>query len=285
MKLTNNDNIPSFMVKAVEYWSTQHKSEATYSVTELLDAPRRSQLMSQHADEVQEDVSSRIWSLLGSATHKVIESALDADDDDSLVSEKRMFGEIDGVTFSGQCDVYDKSSKTIYDLKTASVWEIINGIREEREMQLNCYAYLGRQEGWEVDNIAAVFILRDWSKMKATTEQNYPKSQVLVHSLRMWSKEEAEAFLRKRIALHEAAKVTLPYCTPEEQWRRPDKFAVMANGRKSALRVLDSAQEAQRWMATNKKGNSIVQRTGGAVRCESYCAVNTFCTQFQSMVK
>ena len=196
-----------------------------------------------------------------------------------------MFGEIDGITFSGQCDVYDKSSKTIYDLKTASVWEIINGIREEREMQLNCYAYLGRQEGWEVDNIAAVFILRDWSKMKATTEQNYPKSQVLVHSLRMWSKEEAEAFLRKRIALHEAAKVTLPYCTPEEQWRRPDKYAVMARGRKSALRLLDSSQEAQRWMSSNKKGDSITHRPGGAVRCESYCAVNVFCTQFQSMVK
>ncbi len=283
MPITNKNNLPNFLVKSVEFWSQHHDSQADYSATQLLSPPRIIALSKQYSDQIEEDASDRIFSLLGSATHKVIESAIEFDPDENLVSEKRMFATLDGVTISGQCDVYDIAEKTIYDLKTASVWEIIFGVREEREQQLNIYAWLGVQEGWEVDNIAAAFILRDWSKTKAMTEPNYPKSQVVVYPIPRWTGEQVEDFLRKRIRLHEAAKTSLPYCTPEEQWVRPTKYAVVSRGRKSAHRLADSHQEAQAWMNKNRKGDSIEERIGEAIRCESYCAVQPFCTQYSAM--
>lgn len=282
MKITNTKKLPSFLVKAAEFWAQHHDSQAEYSVTELLDAPRRVALMSQHADQLTEDVSDRMWSLLGSSVHKVIEAALEADDDDTLISEHRMFAEIDGIRISGQCDVYDSSSNQLYDLKTASVWEIINGVREEREQQLNCYAYLGRREGWKVDGIAAVFILRDWSKNKAL-EHDYPADQAFVYPLKMWDDAVTEQFLRDRIRVHEDAKVKLPYCTPEEQWRREDKFAVRVSSAKKALRVKDSMAEAHQWMAEQGKGEFVEVRPGKAVRCEDYCSVRDYCTQYGAM--
>jgi len=257
MKLTNKQGLPLIIQKAVAYWAGHHDAQADYSVTE------------------------RGWSLLGSSVHKVVEAAFEADEDDSLIVEHRMFGELDGVTFSGQCDTYDKSTNTIYDLKTASVWEIINGVREEREQQLNCYAYLGRNaEKWPVDNIAAIFILRDWSKNKAMREPDYPQSQMFVYPLRMWTDNEAEEFIRWRIKVHEGAKADLPYCTPDEQWVRPTKYAVMSAGQKKAHRLLDSAQEAQNWITNNRKGTFVVERPGEAVRCEDYCSVMPLCSQY-----
>lgn len=282
--LTNRLNLPNFYVKAVEYWSKHHDSQADYSVTELLDTPRRVALLRQHRDEVTEDVAERTWSLLGSAAHKVIESANEEDNGDTLVSEYRMFAEVDGVRISGQCDIYDKTNNTIYDLKTASAWEVVHGVKKERELQLNCYAYLGRREGWQVDGIAAVFLLRDWSQTEAWRNHDYPQQQVVVAPLRLWEDEYAEAFIKERISLHEAAKKSLPYCTAEEQWRKLDVWAVHSEGRKSAHRLLDS-EEAANTYAETVKGGFVVHRPGEATRCERYCSVNKFCTQYEAMNK
>jgi hypothetical protein len=280
--ITNKENLPKFLVQSIEYWGKSHDSQADYSATELLDPPRIVALRRKFRDQIEEDASDRIWSLLGSATHKVVESAIEEDGGETLVSEHRMFAELDGVTISGQADVYDRETKTIYDLKTASVWEIINGVRIEREQQLNIYGWLGRQENWEVEHVAAVFILRDWSKTKALNEQNYPASQVVEYKIRMWTDERVEEFLRSRIQMHEQAKEQLPFCTQEDKWTRPTKFAVMGNGRKSAFRLLDSMQDAQAWMRSNKKGNTVVERPGEDVRCESYCSVQPFCSQYKA---
>ena len=122
--ITNNSNLPKFIYQSVLYWSKHHDSGADYSVTQLLNTPRIAELQRLHGDEIVEDATARIWSLLGSATHKVIESAIE-EDTESFISERRFFAELDGVRISGQCDVYDKETKTVYDLKTTSIWEPI----------------------------------------------------------------------------------------------------------------------------------------------------------------
>ena len=98
----------------------------------------------------------------------------------------------------------------------------------------------------------------------------------------MWSDDDVEDFLRHRIQIHEQAKEQLPFCTTDDKWTRPTKFAVMGKGRKSAFRLLNSMQEAQSWMKSNKKGNLIVERQGEDVRCESYCSVQPFCSQYKA---
>ena len=56
----------------------------------------------------------------------------------------------------------------------------------------------------------------------------------------------------------------------------------MKEGRKSAVRVLGSQQEAEKWLADNpQKGViSIDCRKGSYVMCEEYCSAAPFCQQY-----
>jgi len=101
---------------------------------------------------------------------------------------------------------------------------------------------------------------------------------------------------RVRVHRHARAGEGIIHCSDEERWSKPDKWAVMKEGRKSALRLLDSRLDAQRWCVTNdhvhlwekgknipfKKGISIVHRPGEDTRCEHYCAVSSVCPQYAS---
>ena len=61
----------------------------------------------------------------------------------------------------------------------------------------------------------------------------------------------------------------------------------MKEGRKSALRVLDSEMAAYEWCGQNDHDTdpkiSVVHRPGENVRCENYCAVKAFCPQYERM--
>ena len=74
--ITNKENLPKFLVQSIEYWGKSHDSQADYSATELLDPPRIVALRRKFREQIEEDASDRIWSLLGSATHKVVELSL-----------------------------------------------------------------------------------------------------------------------------------------------------------------------------------------------------------------
>ena len=66
MKVTNKFGVPAPLVTLAtrEYYS---KGAAQYSVTELLASPRIRRLREQYNDQIEEDVSDMLWSLLGSA--------------------------------------------------------------------------------------------------------------------------------------------------------------------------------------------------------------------------
>jgi len=61
---------------------------------------------------------------------------------------------------------------------------------------------------------------------------------------------EIEGWLKQRFAeISEAEKLPdnkLPICTPDDRFNSGDKFAVMKKGRKTAMRVLDSEEEAEK---------------------------------------
>ena len=67
------------------------------------------------------------------------------------------------------------------------------------------------------------------------------------------------------------------------EWKKEDTYRVMKKGRKSALRVLDSQQEADKYIDGHKdeKDLSVELALGKAIRCESYCLVAEFCNQYQ----
>lgn len=151
----------------------------------------------------------------------------------------------------------------------------------------NCYGWLFRTNKIEVDKLQIVAILRDWSETEASRKADYPQSPIVVIPLTLWSKEEAEAFVYMRVAHHKNAESLsdedLPPCSKEDMWESPSKYAVMKEGRKSAIRVYDSKEDALQHIAdiqTKANDVSLQERCGERRKCARYCSVNNFCSQW-----
>lgn len=289
MKITNNQNLPEAIVRAVTN-DPYDGQGSDISATRLLQPPRINVLTKRHYDDLEEDVADRIHSLVGQSVHHVIERA--AMDTGDLV-EERLFVKNDdtqGWTLSGQFDYLSKDGQLI-DFKTTSAWAALDALqngKNEWEAQLNILDYLIRHNDvkYKVKSLAICAILRDWSKLKALQSDNYPRQQVVMIPVKRWSPEEQDAYVKGRIALHKSAALQEepPVCSPEERWNKPDTYAVMKDGRKSAVRLLPTMDEAKQYIKDNGmsegKGCKIVLRKGEDTRCAHYCAVRDFCSHW-----
>lgn len=282
MRLTNKYNLPQPIVDAIQSHEYIGGGSDTISVTTLIDSPLIAHLKKVHADDIEEDVSDRIYALMGSAIHGILERA-----DTTAITEKRLTITVDGVKISGQLDrlalISDKGgvSGCLQDYKICSIWEYLYGLKKDRENQLNVYAYLLKQHGYRVGKLQIVQIFRDWMKTKAINDSGYPQNQVAVVNVPLWTEEKQLAYIRACIEAHK----NVTECTPEEKWQSETTYAVMKEGRKSALRVLPNYDDAQLWMMNNVKEkidkHSIVKRPGTAKRCTMYCQVNKFCPYYK----
>ena len=147
-----------------------------------------------------------------------------------------------------------------------------------------------------MDGLKIVAIYRDWSKLEAKRDKNYPQLGAETHDIPLWSEDKAKAFIEERVRLHQDAMFlgnkyaeaasNLPECTDEERWAKPDKFALMPTAKSARARKLfNSEVDATAWAAANnmKPGWVIEHRRGVNTRCESYCLVSDYCTQFQAL--
>lgn len=273
MKFTNNTGLPPSIVNAV---SRQFHRKGDYSITELLAPVQQVILKNRHDADITEDVSERIWALMGSAVHEVLQKGADK----NTLTEEMLSLEIAGKKITGQPDFYDGS--IIQDYKFTSAWTLVYGDRAaEHEAQLNCYAYLFRAHFFKVEKVQIVYILRDWSKNK-TKDEGYPKAQVVVKDFSLWSDDKALRFITEKVEALKAAEdanAVLPNCTSAEQWRTSDVYAVMKEGRKSAVKLFDVETDAESFAIKSGKGHTIVKRPGEPKRCNEYCAAREFCEQ------
>ena len=287
--ITNKYNYPQAIVNAVTN-DPYDAGECDISVTRLIKPPQQVALVSQHWDELHdEDVSDRIWSLLGQASHTILERAA-ADD---AVVEQRWFADVLGWTLSGQIDLLE--GDTLTDFKVTSVWSVKEALahgKTEWAEQLNVLKWLhdmnraNLYQGesiTEIGTLQIVAICRDWRKNEALRYDDYPKQAELIE-IPMWTDNERQAFVEKKIFEHQEARVgNWRPCTDSERWAKADTYAIMKEGRKSAVRVLDTREEAEKWLEANpQKGKiSIELRKGSYTMCESYCAAAPFCQQYQ----
>ncbi len=273
MRLTNKFGLPGPLVSAITGFDKNYQKSrigTNLSVTQLIGPPLINQLSKEHWDELEEDVSDRIWSIIGSATHSILEHSATGE----CLTEERIKLDIDGTTVSGQADLYE--NETISDYKITSVWSVLKDIKPEWVAQLNCLKYLYESCGFKVGKLQIVAILRDWSKNKAG-EGDYPPCQVKVIPVEVWYPHVTLDYLRQRVALHSKPAVE---CTPEEKWAKPTVYAVIKDGNKTAMRgglheTIESAEE----FISEQKGTKchIDIRPGENTRCTSYCLVNKFC--------
>jgi hypothetical protein len=299
MELTNISNLPKAIERAVNN-DPYDSSGSDISTTRLIAPPRIRVLEQRNFDLIKEDVSDRIFSLLGQSVHHIIERAkLKVD-----ISERRLFYKDDAITngwtLSGQFDYLTRDGNLI-DFKVTSAWAALDALtngKDEWENQLNVLDFLCRKNQKDltrykkeikVKSLSIMAILRDWSKLKVMQSDNYPRKQVVMIPVRRWSEEQQEIYVKARIKLHQDAEQSkeLPMCTAKERWRKEDSYAVMKDNRKTAWRVFATKEEAIQFIFSQKmiegKGCNIVFRKGEDVRCQHYCRVNEFCSHFMNV--
>lgn len=279
MKLTNNLNLPEPIVEAVRA-DDYSRGAADISITGLLEPPRITVLRSAHWDALEEDASDRIWSLVGQIGHGILERANKRD-----LVEKRLFASIEGWTVSGQLDHFILEEGALSDYKFTTVYKVMNNqAPQDWITQTNAYAWLLRQNNIDVQRLRIVAILRDWSKREAARrKQEYPQHQVAVLEIPLMPDDEITEILRARVLLHQkavldhAAGLSLPLCSSEERWEKPAVWAVMKRGRKIAVKLLPSEQEAFAYAQTLGADHFIQRRDSEQTRCQFYCGVAEHC--------
>ncbi|MDD4224323.1 MAG: hypothetical protein PHD87_07040 [Candidatus Cloacimonetes bacterium] len=284
MTITNKLNLPEPIFKAIRAnWYGGNREKRFASVTELLKPTKQLLLSRRHAEEVEQDASDMIWTLMGSAIHRVVEAA----ELDESFQEERLGISFEGDKITGGFDLFQNG--VISDFKFTSVWSYIYGSRlNEWTAQLNLYAWLLSGCGFTVDGIEVITIFRDWSRSKAAADPGYPKPVERI-SLELWDKRRVEAYLRERIDEIKANEALpddlIPECSQAERWEAPDRFAVMRPGSTRALRVFDDPEEARRYISEHKDpGNlRVVARSEPPKRCLDFCPVNTFCHYYRSL--
>lgn len=278
MQITNKYNLPEALVRAVRF--DDYKRLGDYSVSEIVNPPQITILKRRYEDQIEDDAMNRLWMLLGKAVHVILERGASPDD---LTEERLTYKTPNGVV-SGIPDLYLEGG-TLIDYKVTSAWSIIFGGRREWEEQLNCYAVLYRQAGFEVNTLKIVAILRDWTPRQAEMSTDYPDIPVKSLILEPWAKAKAEVFIEDRMrVLRENEGLPddmLDACTPEEQWRRGKCWAVMEPGAKRARRLFETKEEAEEYLKGREYlvGFEIINRPGKAIRCSDYCPVREFCYQ------
>jgi len=279
MKVTNVHNVPRPLVTLAEkeYYS---KGKADYSVTELMSPPRVRRLKEKHDADLVQDVSQMLWPLLGSALHVVMERGIT----EGWVTEERLFASVDGVTLSGAIDIQEETPEgiIIHDYKFTSAWAVMNE-KLDWEQQLNVYKWLVETtKNKKVVGLRICALIRDFSRHDH--REGYPDAPIHIVDIPMWDSFKAETYIRERLNTHRDSKVAadlgdaLPLCTPEERWMSESTFAVRREGRKTAIRVFKSIEEAND-LAEKEKGY-VETRLGEPKRCTgNYCGVADHCQQ------
>ena len=282
MKITNKMGLPEALVQAV---STQkHNKEGQYSATTLLKGACETVLTKRHWDEIEVDASESIWTVFGTATHSIFEKQKD-----NTFKEEQFSVPVGNSIVTGRVDSYDLETETIVDWKTASVWKVQFNDFSDWYKQGMVYAWLMKKSGLNVKRCKFIALLKDHSKSKARQSAEYPQAPVHIYQFDVTEKalQDIEAFITNKVQeLELAEKVAdekLVPCTAEERWATEDKWAIMKDGRKTALKLCDSEAEAEEYKAT-KGGDYIEFRQGESKKCiDGYCSCREFCPFYKNL--
>ena len=281
MQVTNVHNLPEPLVTLArrEYYS---KGAAQYSVTEIMSPPKIRRMREKYDDQIVTDVSQMLWSLLGSALHVVMERG----ETSGWIKEERLFAEVDGVSISGAIDLQEEGEGgiTIYDYKFTSAWAVMQE-KEEWIQQLNIYKWLVETvKQRKVVGLKICAMVRDYSKHDM--REAYPAAPICVVDIPLWDSVKTEMYIRERLEMHRESKMRADFeedlqnCSNEERWMSETTFAVKREGRKTAIRVFKTIEEATE-LAEKEKGY-VETRLGEPRRCTGdFCGVSQWCAQYQ----
>jgi len=283
MVITNRMNLPEALVKAVS--TRRHNKPGRLSATTLLNGTKQILLTDRHWDTLEDDVADRFWAIIGTAVHGVLEH-----EGENEFAEEFMSHDVDGVTVTGRIDNYNMKAGIVADYKTASVWKIKLRDFEDWRRQGMIYAWLLRKNGFEVQTCQFIALIKDHSKRDAKRDPSYPQKPMYVYQFDVTPEglAEIEGFVKAKVAEYKAHREMpddeIPPCTAKERWEKPTKYAVRKENRKTAVRVLDTREEAEKLVADLGKGHYVETRPGESVRCQEYCVCCEHCNFWRENV-
>ncbi|MFR3452255.1 MAG: hypothetical protein ACLTSX_12615 [Collinsella sp.] len=136
----------------------------------------------------------------------------------------------------------------------------------------------------------------DHKKSDAKNKADYPKHPVWRVGWDFTDEqiEKCGEWLAKRFEEIEAAEKLpddqLPMCTESERWHRADKWAVMKEGRKSAIRLFDSEDEAKARTGAVRAPTARASSTSSTApredpKCMDYCSACQFCDHYRKLTE
>ena len=283
MKVTNRQNLPMALVNAVSV--DRHNKKGEYSATTLLKGACEQVLTSRHFDEIEVDASDSIWAVFGSAVHSIFENQKD-----ETFKEERFEVPVSNSKVTGRVDSYDLKNEILVDWKTASIWKVTYQDFDDWKKQGLIYSWLMKQNGLTVKKCRFIALLKDHSKSKARIDASYPQSPVYIYEFDVTEKDlaEIETFIKEKVKQFEVAETLvdekLTPCTKEERWEDKDRYAVMKEGRKTAIKLFDSKEEAEQNMKA-LGGTYIEERKAEPKKCNDYCTCRAFCPFWKSLNK
>lgn len=282
MKVTNKLNLPAAFVNAVS--TNRHNAAGCFSATTLNKGAKEIILSDRHFDEITVDAADSVWAVWGTAVHALLESQ-----PDNNFHEEYFKVPVSNSFVTGQVDSYDMENGVINDWKTASVWKVqFNDFSDWRRQGLT-YAWLLQQSGLEVKKCRFVALLKDHSKSKAKNDSSYPQSPVFIYEFDVTAadmEETAARILTKVQEIESAYKLDdddIEPCSEEERWADGEKWAVMKNGRKTALKVFDNQLDADAMAGEMGNAYYVEHRPAISRKCGDYCKCKDFCNFYKAM--
>ena len=281
MKITNKQGLPAPLVAllARDFYT---KGASQYSVTELMSPPKIRRMREQYDEEMEIDATKLIASQLGTFMH----ARLEKKSVEGYTNEERIFHSIDGITISGAVDLQEHTEDgiVIIDYKFVKAWSVMKS-KEDWVTQLNIYKWLVETvKKQKVCGLKICAIIKDYTAH--STQEGYPEAEAVMIDIPMWDAVTTETYVRKRLDLHRAAKQAQEFgeelepCTDEDRWMSETIYAVKREGRKTAIRVFKSIEEATE-LAEKEKGY-VEERKGEPRRCiGDFCGVSKWCKQYQ----
>lgn len=285
MTITNKAGLPEAFVNFVS--DVRHNRPGSLSATTLLKGDKEIVLYDRHFEELTQDAADMVWASFGTAFHGIMEKQ-----QTEAFKEEAFEIDVEGWKVTGRVDFYDMKNEILGDYKTTSVWKVIKGDFADWHNQGLTYAWLMRQHGLNVKRCEFTVFLRDYSKSEAKKKADYPKLQVFKYAFDVTEAdlEATEQRIKAKIkSVTEAYKLgddDIEPCTAEERWETATKYAVMKEGRKTAVKVLETRDEADLFLKTqNTAGLYVQERKGESKKCADYCPCAEFCNFYRDCVK
>jgi len=280
MKVTNKLKLPEGLVKAVS--TERHNQTGCISATTLIQGLKQTILMDRHWDELEDDVSDRLWAIWGTAVHSLLEQ-----EGENEFTELDMSHTVGNLTITGRLDNYDMKKGIICDYKTASVYKVKFKDFSDWKKQGLIYAWLLSKNGFSVNKCRFIALLKDHSKTDAARDYQYPQNPVYVYEFPVNFMEllKTDVFIKQKVEEYEKYSSLndddIPLCSSEERWERPPKFAVMKNGLKRAVKLFDEKEPANLLVSEKGEGHFIEFRQGESIKCQSYCLCSSYCNFYR----